>query len=228
LRFWFCSLADETAAGRPSLRPAKLAQIVGEAPGQEEDAQGKPFVGKAGKLLDDIFTYAGFDMDRQVYLTNVAKRRPPNNRNPTQEEIDFYLPILLEEIRLVDPSLIILAGSVPLQAVLNLKGITAARGNVFPVERAGRTRDVMPIFHPAYLLRNKAKKREMLVGSTHLGSTGRAPGQVGGSSRLADKLALRLPPLGQVDINEIRAKYLAMFPADELAPPRATKPVRSP
>lgn len=125
--------------------------------------QGLPFVGKAGRLLDDIFTYAGFDMNEQVYLTNVAKRRPPDNRNPTQEEINYYLPLLHEEIRLVDPGIIVLAGAVPLAAVLNLTGITKKRGTVFEVERGGRLRDVMPIFHPAYLLRNAAKKAEMKV-----------------------------------------------------------------
>lgn len=102
-------------------------------------------------------------MDRQVYVTNIAKRRPPNNRNPTSSEIEFYLPWLLEEIRLVDPGIIILAGSIPLQAVLNLSGITKKRGHVFSVERAGRVRQVMPVFHPAYLLRNPAKKAEMKV-----------------------------------------------------------------
>lgn len=114
-------------------------------------------------MLDDIFTYAGFDMDEQVYLTNVVKRRPPDNRNPSQEEVEYYLPLLLEEIRLVDPGIIILAGAVPLAAVLNLTGITKKRGTVFKVERGGRLRDVMPIFHPAYLLRNAAKKAEMKV-----------------------------------------------------------------
>lgn len=114
-------------------------------------------------MLDDIFTYAGFDMDEQVYVTNVVKRRPPDNRNPTQDEIEYYLPLLLEEIRLVDPGIIVLAGAVPLAAILNLTGITKKRGTIFEVERGGRLREVMPVFHPAYLLRNPAKKAEMKV-----------------------------------------------------------------
>lgn len=136
---------------------------MGEAPGRDEDRVGKPFVGRAGLLLDDIFTYAGFDMDRHVYITNVAKRRPPENRTPTPEEVDYYLPLLMEEIRLVDPAIIILAGATPLRAILNLSGISKVRGQKFAVEYAGRARDVMPIFHPAYLLRNAIKKHEMKV-----------------------------------------------------------------
>lgn len=138
-------------------------QIIGEAPGRQEDAEGFPFVGEAGKLLDDIFTYAGFDMDQQVYVTNVVKRRPPSNRTPTGEEIGYYLPILMEEIRLVDPTIIVLAGAVPLKAVLNLTGITKSRGRFFPTERASRIRQIIPVFHPAYLLRFPSKKHEMKV-----------------------------------------------------------------
>jgi uracil-DNA glycosylase len=148
----------------PYNSPTGACQIIGEAPGRDEDLQGKPFVGKAGMLLNDIFTYAGFDMDKHVYLTNVAKRRPPDNRNPSDSEIEFYMPLLLEEIRLVDPSLIVLAGAIPLRAVLNLTGITKVRGQIFSVHRAGRVREVMPVFHPAYLLRNVSKKAEMKVG----------------------------------------------------------------
>jgi uracil-DNA glycosylase len=138
---------------------------VGEAPGKDEELQGKPFVGKSGRLLDDIFTYAGFDMDRHIYISNVAKRRPPENRNPTPEEIAFYLPLLLEEIRLVNPSMIILAGATPLKALLDMTGITKVRGHWFSVELMGRMRMLMPIFHPSYLLRNATKKFDMKVRS---------------------------------------------------------------
>jgi uracil-DNA glycosylase len=138
---------------------------VGEAPGRDEELQGKPFVGKSGRLLDDIFTYAGFDMDRHIYISNVAK---------------FYLPLLLEEIRLVNPSMIILAGATPLKALLDMTGITKVRGHWFSVELMGSVRMLMPIFHPSYLLRNATKKFDMKVRS-HLpavfrvGSAGRNP-----------------------------------------------------
>lgn len=138
-------------------------QIIGEGPGRDEDRLGKPFVGKAGVLLDDIFTYAGFDMDRHVYVTNVVKRRPPDNRTPTPDEIEYYLPLLTEEIRLVDPSIIILAGATPLKAILNMTGISKVRGKQYLIECAGKPRHVMPIFHPAYLLRNAVKKHDMKV-----------------------------------------------------------------
>jgi uracil-DNA glycosylase len=102
-------------------------------------------------------------MDVHVYITNVAKRRPPDNRNPTQDEIAFYLPLLFEEIRLVDPSIVILAGAIPLKSVLDVTGITKVRGQWFSTELMGRSRMVMPVFHPSYLLRNASKKFDMKV-----------------------------------------------------------------
>jgi DNA polymerase len=138
-------------------------QIIGEAPGQEEERLGMPFVGRSGKLLDDIFTYAGFDMNKHVYVANVAKRRPPNNRNPTKEEIAYYLPLLWEEIRLVNPSIIILAGAIALKAVLNLSGIAKMRGQWLYPEVEGSARCVMPVYHPSFLLRDPRKKYDMKV-----------------------------------------------------------------
>jgi uracil-DNA glycosylase len=105
-------------------------------------------------------------MDMHVYVTNVAKRRPPDNRNPTPDEIAFYLPLLFEEIRLVDPTIIILAGAIPLKAVLDVTGITKVRGQWFSTELMGRSRMVMPVFHPSYLLRNATKKFDMKVRRT--------------------------------------------------------------
>lgn len=102
-------------------------------------------------------------MDSLVYVSNVAKRRPPENRKPTSSEIAYYLPVLLEEIRLVDPEFIVLAGAVPLMAILGLSGISKVRGQWFEDYVCGRTRRVMPIFHPSYLLRNQTKKLEMKV-----------------------------------------------------------------
>lgn len=135
--------------------------IIGEAPGAQEDRLGKPFVGDAGRLLDRIFSYGGFDMERQVYVTNVAKRRPAKNRTPTEDEVGFYMPYLKEEIRLVRPSIIVLAGAVAARALLGSKArITKIRGEWFTYED-----DVamMAVFHPAYLLRNPKAKYDMVT-----------------------------------------------------------------
>eukprot|EP00640_Fibrocapsa_japonica_P006738 CAMPEP_0113940040 /NCGR_PEP_ID=MMETSP1339-20121228/6233_1 /TAXON_ID=94617 /ORGANISM="Fibrocapsa japonica" /LENGTH=177 /DNA_ID=CAMNT_0000943717 /DNA_START=8 /DNA_END=538 /DNA_ORIENTATION=+ /assembly_acc=CAM_ASM_000762 len=111
--------------------PRGRVMVVGEAPGEEEDKQKLPFVGKAGQLLEKMLTEAGFDTGPQgeVYITNLVKRRPPNNRNPTPEEVSFYLPLLQEEIRLVDPDIIVCAGSFSMKALLEEdRGITKVRG----------------------------------------------------------------------------------------------------
>lgn len=135
--------------------PTARLMIVGEAPGAEEDRLGKPFVGKSGRLLDDILRAAGFDPERDVFVTNSAFRRPPENRNPTPEEIEYYRPWLLEIVRLVDPKLVLLAGAVAVRSVLgDTRGITKIRGQWF--DWHGRA--TMPIFHPAYLLRNPSRE----------------------------------------------------------------------
>lgn len=143
--------------------PNANLMIIGEAPGEQENEAEAPFVGDSGKLLDRIFEYAGFDTVEDIYVTNVAKRRPLNNRKPTRKEIAYYLPSLLEEIRLVDPSIIILAGSTPLNALYGWdKRITKVRGQWFELDdEASRIRVVMPVFHPSYLLRVEAKKSDM-------------------------------------------------------------------
>lgn len=134
--------------------PAARLMVVGEAPGAEEDRQGKPFVGRSGQLLDQILLAVGIDPQREVFVTNAVFRRPPDNRKPTGEEIAWYRPYLMEIIRLVDPAVILLAGGVPTESVLaDKRGITRTRGRWHRWEG----RDVMPVFHPAYLLRNPSK-----------------------------------------------------------------------
>lgn len=136
--------------------------IVGEAPGEQEDKLGIPFVGRAGQLLDKIFKYGGFDVDTQIYLTNVVKRRPPNNRDPTVEEIAYFLPYLHEEIRLVDPVIIVLAGSIATKAFLGQDvRITQVRGTWFGGQLGNPW--IIPIFHPSYLLRFEAQKFKMVT-----------------------------------------------------------------
>jgi len=142
--------------------------VVGEAPGETEDIEGKPFVGRAGKLLDDIL--AAVDLDEStVYITNVVLRRPPKNRTPLAKEVAWYRPLLMENIRLVDPHIILLAGACACKAVLTDEKqiITKIRGQWFKRQFGGEggldgegMRLVMPIFHPSYLLRNPSRKEE--------------------------------------------------------------------
>lgn len=135
--------------------PQADLMLIGEGPGAEEDRQRKPFVGRSGQLLDKILEAVGFNPETDVYVSNTVKRRPPDNRNPTRQELAYYAPYLFEEIRLVNPKIIMLTGKFAMQTILNEKrGITKVRGQWF--EYDGRW--VMPVFHPAYLLRNPEKK----------------------------------------------------------------------
>ena len=132
--------------------------IIGEAPGPEENIKGKPFVGRAGQLLDKILQAANFDPEKDVYITNSVFRLPPGEdgkafRKPTDKEIDYYRPYVFEIIRLVDPRVILLTGNVASQSVLRKSGITSLRGKWTQLGEQW----VMPIFHPSYLLRNPAK-----------------------------------------------------------------------
>ena len=136
---------------------AKLL-IVGEAPGPQENIQGKPFVGRAGQLLDKILESAEFDPEKDVFITNSVFRMPPGDdgkafRKPTDKEIEYYRPYVREIIRFVDPLIMLLTGNVACQSILGKTGITTLRGKW--TEQDGRW--IMPIFHPSYLLRNPAR-----------------------------------------------------------------------
>jgi len=136
---------------------AKLL-IIGEAPGPQENIQGKPFVGRAGQLLDKILQAADFDPDQDVYITNSVFRMPPGDggkafRKPTNEEIEYYRPYVHEIIRLVNPLIMLLTGNVASYSILGKTGITSLRGQWTHLN--GRW--IMPIFHPSYLLRNPSK-----------------------------------------------------------------------
>ena len=141
--------------------PAAEVMIVGEAPGRDEDLKGLPFVGQAGRLLDRMFGRIGLsrqetDPRRSLYVTNVLPWRPPSNRTPTASEIGMLRPFVSRHVALVSPRLLILMGNVPCTALLRKSGITRMRG--VWVEFAGTP--VLPMFHPAYLLRNPEAKRE--------------------------------------------------------------------
>jgi DNA polymerase len=146
------------ADGNPE---AKL-MVVGEAPGADEDRIGLPFVGQAGRLLDRMLAAIGLDRT-SAYITNVVYWRPPGNRNPTGAEIAACLPFLERHIALVRPHVLVLAGGISAKAVLTTnEGITKLRGRWFTYEPPGMGRPIptRAIFHPAYLLRTQAAKRE--------------------------------------------------------------------
>jgi DNA polymerase len=142
--------------------PEAAVMVIGEAPGQEEDRQGLPFVGKSGKLLDRMLASIGLDRD-SVYITNVVPWRPVENRKPTVDEVAVCLPFVTRHIDLVDPQLLILLGGASASALLaRHEGINRLRGRWFDYSAPGLPRPIpaMATFHPAYLLRTPAAKRE--------------------------------------------------------------------
>jgi len=149
-----CETRTQTvfADGAPTAR----LLLVGEAPGRDEDAQGLPFVGRAGQLLNKMLT--AIDLKREeVYICNVLKCRPPENRTPQPEEVERCLPYLEQQIALIRPSLICALGLSAAQALLRTKAsMTSMRGRVFEF----RGVRLIPTYHPAALLRNPALKRE--------------------------------------------------------------------
>ncbi len=148
--------------------PKAKVMIIGEAPGRDEDAEGLPFVGASGQLLDKMLGRAGFGLD-DIYITNAFNWRPPQNRKPTPDELSMTLPFLERHIALVGPKIIILVGASPMQAVLGIKtGITRARGHWhdYIVKKpdgtdSNRTIPALPTFHPAFLLRAPLAKRDV-------------------------------------------------------------------
>lgn len=137
--------------------------LVGEAPGAEEDARGEPFVGQAGKLLDNMLASIGLTREgetpRSVFIANVLKCRPPSNRNPDPAEVAQCRPFLLRQVELVDPKLVVVMGRFASQALLGTDAsIASLRGQVHHVDVAGRRVPVVVTYHPAYLLRNLGDK----------------------------------------------------------------------
>jgi DNA polymerase len=135
--------------------------VIGEGPGAQEDEAGLPFVGRSGQLLDRMLESVGIDSNRDAYVCNIVKCRPPDNRKPTALEMAACRPWLEQQIALVDPPVILLAGATAVEGLLGIKGgITKLRGQWRAGEGgslAGRW--LMPIFHPSYLLRNPSKER---------------------------------------------------------------------
>jgi uracil-DNA glycosylase family 4 len=139
--------------------PRARLMIIGEAPGREEDLEGKPFVGRAGKLLDRMLAAIGLT-ENDVHITNIVYWRPPGNRTPTPQEALVCRPFLLRQIELVSPDILLLLGGAAAKQVLGVTdGILRLRGKWREVEVAGRRIPAMATLHPAYLLRTPASKR---------------------------------------------------------------------
>lgn len=158
--FAYCDLKQGAkslvfADGRPEAR----VMVIGEAPGRDEDIQGKPFVGRAGQLLDLMFAAIGMardhaDAEKALYITNILPWRPPQNRDPAPDEVAMMRPFLERHVELAGPDILVLMGNHSCNALLGRKGITRLRGTW--AEALGKP--ALPMFHPAYLLRNPAAK----------------------------------------------------------------------
>lgn len=134
--------------------------VIGEAPGRDEDRLGKPFVGRAGQLLDHMLAAIGRSRGENALISNVIYWRPPGNRTPTQIETAICRPFVDRLIEITQPKAVLLAGGAALQAVLGISGIMRARGVWRDIETAGGVRaPALPSFHPAFLLRQPASKR---------------------------------------------------------------------
>lgn len=141
--------------------PAARVMLVGEAPGRDEDREGRPFVGRAGQLLDRMFEAIGMgraapDTAQAIYITNILPWRPPQNRDPTLAEMNMMLPFVKRHIELAAPDLVVLMGNIACQALIGQRGITRLRGKWVEVQG----RPALPMVHPAGLLRNPIMKRE--------------------------------------------------------------------
>jgi len=142
--------------------PSASIMLIGEAPGEDEDRQGKPFVGVSGKLLDRMLAQVGLDRTK-VYISNILPWRPPGNRSPTQAEIAACLPFLERHVELIGPKVLVPLGGTSAKTLLNrAEGITRLRGQWFDYSSPGLPGPVpvIPMLHPAYLLRNPIAKRE--------------------------------------------------------------------
>lgn len=140
------------ADGNPET--AKIV-LVGEAPGENEDSQGIPFVGRAGKLLDEFLKKTDVSREKDLYIINTVKCRPPKNRVPTDKEKEACRDILLSQIEIINPKIILLCGATALKSFIKTKEtISKIRGKIFDIEINGKIYQAMPVFHPSYLLRN--------------------------------------------------------------------------
>ncbi len=136
--------------------PTSRVVFIGEGPGEEEDKQGRPFVGRAGQLLNLMMKAAGLNRE-DVFITNIVKCRPPKNREPEKDEIIACAPLLQKQLTIINPEIIVTLGKPAITALSGEKvAITKIRGRIMLING----RKVLPTYHPAFLLRNPVKKRE--------------------------------------------------------------------
>jgi len=136
---------------------SSIIMLIGEAPGYWEDQKGKPFVGRAGALLDKILAAGDFYREKNIYICNTVKCRPPENRVPTPDEKAACRQFLDAQIETIKPKIILLCGAVATESMLGIKsGITKIRGQWYDGPNGAK---MMPIFHPSYLLRNPSKEK---------------------------------------------------------------------
>ena len=144
--------------------PASELMIIGEAPGRDEDREGKPFVGRSGQLLDKMLAAiglkSGFGEDDDVYIGNVCFWRPPNNRKPDPEELELCRPFVNRHIQLAQPKVILLTGGTAMQTMTGVSGIMKNRGQWQTINVGSGDIPALPIYHPAFLLRQPALKAE--------------------------------------------------------------------
>ena len=139
--------------------PNAKIMIIGEGPGANEDLEGVPFIGKTGELLDKMLSSINLDRDN-VYITNVVNYRPPENRNPTEEEIARYLPYLTKHIEIINPTILVLLGSAALKAVIGKdEVISEIRGKWIDKKIGKCDTSVIASFHPAFLMRQPDQKK---------------------------------------------------------------------
>ncbi|MDR0409646.1 MAG: uracil-DNA glycosylase [Spirochaetaceae bacterium] len=152
-----CALCETRIKAVPGEGPKQpLVLVVGEGPGADEDASGRPFVGAAGRLLDKMLLSIGLERGKNCFIANVIKCRPPRNRDPYPEETEACLPFFERQFALLNPALILTVGKVPVKTLLGTnEGITRLRGNW----RTYRGVPLLPTFHPSYLLRDESQKQ---------------------------------------------------------------------
>jgi uracil-DNA glycosylase family 4 len=140
--------------------PHAKIMFIGEAPGREEDIQGKPFVGRSGELLTKMIENVLGIKREEIYITNIVKCRPPQNRDPEIEEVESCKPYLLKQIKIINPKIIVTLGRIAFKYLLNNDTpITKARGTLYSFKGI----KVIPTFHPSFLLRNPSKKKEAFI-----------------------------------------------------------------
>lgn len=139
--------------------PESKLMVIGEAPGRDEDMQGKPFVGRAGQLLDRMLGAIALG-ENDVYITNVLNWRPPQNRNPKPEEIELCRPFIEKHIELVQPEILLLVGGISMTTLTKLTGIMKNHGQWQNVSVAGKSYPALPLYHPAFLLRRPELKKD--------------------------------------------------------------------